>query len=205
MTVLVWIHVDRGEGAFRQEHRRGWAFETVYRLWYPDVVTLCRRLVGHTGDAEGIAQEAFLRAWLALDRYSPARPFWPWIAAIARRLCLDHRRRLLRESRRAQVLGEPLLEPPPEFVVEASEDLRVVFRAIDRLRPHERRAFMLCELEGWSYQQIADLQGVSVESVRGSLKRGRASLRRSLHSLDVGDDTADEDMRATGVSAVLAI
>jgi RNA polymerase sigma-70 factor (ECF subfamily) len=180
MAVALLVHVDQGEAALGHDDGRGWAFEAMYRRFYPDVVALCRRLLGRTGDAEATAQEAFIRAWAALDRYSTARPFWPWISAIAQRLCFDHRRRSIRESRRME-LGESLTqEPQPEIVVEAGEDLRVVFRAIDRLRPHERRALMLREIDGWSYEQIAAFEGVTIESVRGSLKRARATVRRRL-------------------------
>ncbi|MDQ3757653.1 MAG: RNA polymerase sigma factor [Actinomycetota bacterium] len=191
MAVAVRIHVERGHGTLWQDGRRLRAFELMYRRWYPDVLAMCKQSLGRGGDAEATAQEAFIRAWLALDRYSPARPFWPWLAVITRRLCLDHRRRLLRESAHVPPAFEPPEEPHPEWVVEAGEDLRTVLRAMDRLRPHERRALMLREVEGWSYQQIATFEGVTVESVRGTLKRARASLRQALraeeHCLDLRD------------------
>lgn len=68
-------------------------FERLYRRWRPEVLSLCRRLLGRPDDAEDAAQEAFLRAWVARDRFLPVMPFWPWLATIAHRLCVDERRR----------------------------------------------------------------------------------------------------------------
>jgi RNA polymerase sigma-70 factor (ECF subfamily) len=179
MAVLVRLYLGSASpetGADGSE-----SFDGLYRRWRGDVVALCRKLLIEQSDAEDAAQEAFLRAWLARDRYSPARPFWPWLSTIARRVCVDRRRRSMREEARQAALasdGEPL-ERPLEHVFELGEDLKLVFRAIDGLRPAERRALVLREIYGWSYQQIATVEGVTVDAIRGSLKRARASLRRS--------------------------
>lgn len=158
------------------------AFGRLYRECFPDVLSLCRTLLGPSGEAEDVAQEAFLRAWLARHRYSPLRPFWPWVATIARRLCIDRRRRAARDVTRQEGLEfvDESHERPAEHVVEAGEELRIVLRAVAALRPSERRVLILRELDGCSYRQIATLEGVTVESVRGSLKRARASLREVL-------------------------
>jgi RNA polymerase sigma-70 factor (ECF subfamily) len=178
VAVLLCIHVERFAGG--PPGREGASFEELYRRWYPEVVNLCRRLLSRAGDPEATAQEAFIRAWMARDRYSNARPFWPWVSTIARRLCLDDRRRFLRST--ADVLPAParVYGPHPEHLFEVGEDIRFVFDAIESLRCAERRALVLRELEGWSYQEIAEFEGVSVEAVRGSLKRARASIRRTL-------------------------
>lgn len=154
------------------------AFEQLYQRWRPQVERLCRRLLGRSEDAEDAAQEAFLRAWLAWEHYSPTRPFWPWMATIAQRLCLDWRRRPMRAS----ALGAEEIEATetPERVVELAHDLQVVVRVVDGLRPAQRRALLRRQVHGWSYQQIAVDEGVTIEAVRGSLKRARASVRQSL-------------------------
>lgn len=152
-------------------------FEQLYRRWWPDVVSLCRKLLGRSDEAEDAAQEAFLRAWVARDRYSSAMPFWPWLATIARRLCVDRRRRTS-----AVPVRDPLLvtEAGPERAVVGGDDLRAVLEVLDAMRPRERHVLVRRELDGWSYGRIAAVEGVSVEAVRGSLKRARACLRGSL-------------------------
>ena len=62
--------------------RRVEAFEEMYRRCYPRLVDLCRRALCGRGDPEAVAQEAFARAWASLDRFSGARPFWPWVATL---------------------------------------------------------------------------------------------------------------------------
>lgn len=156
-------------------------FDAMYRRWHSDLVAMCRSVLGSYGDPEDAAQEAFLRAWMARDRYSPTRPFWPWLSTIARRVCIDRRRRAARE--RTQVITVPdeeaLLDAGPEDTWALVEDTRAVLTAIGRLRPHERRVLLLREFRGWSYEEIAVFEGATVESIRGLLKRARASVRRS--------------------------
>src|SRR5690349_13209580 len=67
-------------------------FSALYAEHADALVAVCRRMVG-ANDAEEVAQEAFLRAWAHRDRYSPDRPFWPWLVTIARRICIDRGRR----------------------------------------------------------------------------------------------------------------
>lgn len=157
-------------------------FDQLYRQWWGDLVVLCRRLLGRRSDAEDAAQEAFIRAWLARDQYSSAQPYWPWLATIARRLCIDWQRRGAREPAPPDI-GEPdIVLVTPERVVVASEALETAFQALDDLGGRDRRALLLRELGGWSYRHIAEVEGMSVEAVRGALKRARADLRRSaLH------------------------
>jgi RNA polymerase sigma-70 factor, ECF subfamily len=155
-------------------------FQDLYRQWWSEAVVLCRRLLGRACDAEDAAQEAFLRAWLARDQYSPTQPYWPWLATIARRLCVDWQRRHGRESAETDTLDVEIVQITPERVVVAAADLEIVFEAIDDLRGRDRRALVLREFEGLSYQRIAAVEGVTVEAVRGSLKRARATLRQSM-------------------------
>ena len=175
---------DRLEGAEE--------FEQLYRLWRADVVSLCRRLLGRVSDAEDAAQEAFIRAWLARDQYSSTQPYWPWLATIARRLCVDWQRRLTRESAETDTLDVEIVQITPERVVVAAADLEIVFEAIDDLRGCDRRALVLREFGGLSYQRIAAVEGVTVEAVRGSLKRARATLRKSV----LHDDVFGTELRA---------
>lgn len=173
-------------------------FADLYRRWWPDVVALCNRLLG-TCDAEDGAQEAFLRAWLAWDQYSPSQPFRPWVLTIARRVCLDRLRQGARQPVEHGALDVEVVEITPERVVVAAADLKIVFEAIDDLHGRDRRALLLREFGGWSYRQIAAVEGTTVEAVRGALKRTRATLRRSvLHDdvFGVGLRASDEDAYA---------
>ena len=165
--------IPRDSGDDRTE-----VFADLYATHYRPLVAMCRRLSVST-DGEELAQEAFLRAWSSWERYAPNRPFWPWVSTIARRLCIDHGRRL----RTAQLRGPYAVDrhegsaATPEELYEANEEYRWARAALEQLRPEQRRVIRLRDVEGWSYDRIADHEGVTVESVRGSLRRARSRLR----------------------------
>ena len=161
-----------------REDGRTERFGELYAVHYRPLVAVCRRSVGDA-HAEEVAQEAFLRAWSSWERYAPARPFWPWVSTIARRLCIDHGRRLRTAAVRGPhaVDGNGAVVPTPEEQVVASEEYRWARAALAELRPDHQRVLRLREVEGWSYDRIATHEGVTVESVRGQLRRARTRLR----------------------------
>lgn len=153
-------------------------FAELYAAHFRPLVALCRRRGGRR-DAEELAQEAFLRAWSSWEKFAPARPFWPWVSTIANRLCIDHGRRL----RTAEIRGPHAVDtsgtvlPSPEEAIVASEEYQWARAALAQLKPDHQRVLALRDIEGWSYDRIANHEGVTVESVRGSLRRARSHLR----------------------------
>jgi len=158
-------------------------FAEVYAAHFRPLVTFCRRQLGPNGDAEALAQEAFLRAWASWDRYAPARPFWPWVSTIARRLCIDQARRQRRAAARPTPPVDDVPAPEPDEAVIALDEYAWARAALAALRPHQQRVLHLREVDGWSYDDIATHEGVSVESVRGALKRSRQALRAAYTRL----------------------
>ncbi|HEU0318164.1 MAG TPA: sigma-70 family RNA polymerase sigma factor, partial [Solirubrobacteraceae bacterium] len=158
-------------------------FAELYSAHFRPLVAFCRRQLGAGGDPEAFAQEAFLRAWASWDRYAPTRPFWPWVSTIARRLCIDHGRRQRRAAARGARPVEDVPPPEPDEAVLALDEYAWARRALAALQPHQQRVLHLREVDGWSYDRIASHEGISVESVRGSLKRSRQALRAAYTSL----------------------
>jgi RNA polymerase sigma-70 factor (ECF subfamily) len=151
-------------------------FAELYRESFDALVQLCRRCLNSHGDAEAVAQEAFIRAWLSWDRFAQDQPFWPWVATIARRLCINT---ALTQTRRETFTRE---NPEAFLPVPVAEDdlvvqSQTVRQALGDLSLRDRRLLLLREIEGWSYEEIANFDRVTVESVRGSLKRARVAFR----------------------------
>jgi RNA polymerase sigma-70 factor (ECF subfamily) len=152
-------------------------FAELYAAHFRPLVAFCRRQLGGVGDPEELAQEAFLRAWASWDRYAAARPFWPWVSTIARRLCIDHGRRRRRALIRGVGPSGDLPPVEPDEAILAVDEYTWARDAMALLRPKQQRVLHLREVDGWSYDRIASHEGVTVESVRGSLKRSREALR----------------------------
>src|SRR5690606_4886044 len=82
-------------------------FEQLYRSHYRRVRGLCRQLLGRADSADDAAQETFVRAYRAFDRYDPTQPFAAWIMTIASRYCIDVVRRRAKE---AEIFGDAAAE-----------------------------------------------------------------------------------------------
>jgi RNA polymerase sigma-70 factor (ECF subfamily) len=150
-------------------------YRTVYRLAY--------RLTGQKADAEDLTQETFFRVFRSLDSYRPDGSFEGWLYRITTNLFLDAKRREARM--RLEALGDEAgqVEDPgstPERLVEAmSLDTRLD-KALSQLSPDLREALMMCDVEGKSYQEIADSLGVCLGTVRSRLHRARAQARCAM-------------------------
>jgi RNA polymerase sigma-70 factor (ECF subfamily) len=154
-------------------------FVALYRQWYRPLVALCRRCTRGVGDPEALAQEAFVRAWRAWDSYTPGRPFWPWISSIARRLCINEikgatRHAVLLDRAMPRLVSEPM---PPDEQVDSLLDGAMARSALEHLTAKEQNLLVLREMEGWSYGDISQATGLSVEGVRGALRRARCAFR----------------------------
>ena len=153
-------------------------FEDLYRRYYSRLYRFCLKRVGDAEEAEEVTQEAFTRAFSALDRLSGERKFYPWLSVIAARLCVDTHRRRSRTQPAAEIdLG--MVEGGQDDVI-AEVDRELVTEALARLGPRHREVLRLREEEGWSYQKIAEYYEVSLGTVEQLLWRARRALKREF-------------------------
>jgi len=147
----------------------------VYRLAY--------RLTGNQHDAEDLTQEVFVRVFRSLDSYTPGT-FEGWLHRITTNLFLDQARRKqrIRFDPLADDAGDRLVGPSPT-PAQAYDDAHFdsdVQRALDSLPPDFRAVVVLCDIEGLSYDEISQVLGVKLGTVRSRIHRGRAQLRAQL-------------------------
>ncbi|PJJ56709.1 RNA polymerase sigma-70 factor (ECF subfamily) [Mumia flava] len=147
----------------------------VYRLAY--------RLTGNQQDAEDLTQEVFIRVFRSLDSFQPGS-FEGWIHRITTNLFLDRVRRKskLRFHPFAEGAEERLVsrEISPERVWQDANLDADVEQALTALPEEFRVAVVLCDIEGLSYEEIADVLGVKIGTVRSRIHRGRKHLRAAL-------------------------
>ena len=160
-------------------------FETEYRSCYGRVFGLCLRLLGGTVLAEDATQDAFVRAYRALDRYDPAQPFVAWVLGIARHHCIDLLRRRRGGEQRFGDEAAELAAAQSEQVegvelLVRSERSSAVRAAIAALPEKYRVPIVLAYYSQLNYDEIAESLGTSRNHVGVLLLRGKQVLRRAL-------------------------
>ncbi len=176
----------QAESELARRARRGdaAAFDELVERFHRPVYRFCWRLL-RFADAEDLAQDTFVRAFVHFERFDPERPVLPWLIAIARRLCLDllRRRKLMARVETGPV--ENLAAPGPEGVASAREQLSRLDRALADLDEGPREAIILFHIQDMSYRDIAAALEVPMGTVMTWLHRGRAQLRRALEDAPI--------------------
>lgn len=157
------------------------AMETLFWRYADAVLAYCTRLLGSRTDAEEMLSEVFLRAFQGCMGYRAEGTFKAWLFRIARNLCIDR----LRQPKllRVDEIAEPVVSGES-----AQVDLRVaVQHALQSLPEEYRTVLLLCDVEGFSAKEVAQILARSLPSVKGILYRARAQLRDAL-SQEWGDE-----------------
>lgn len=158
------------------------AQEQLYERYHRAVYRLAVRMVGRQ-DAPDVAQEVFLRVFRGLHSFQGAAEFSTWLYRVAVNECLRHQRR--NTHRLEPLSGDPMSGwAGPEDQAEQADLLE---RALQGLEEQLRAVFLLRELEGLSYAQIAAVLGVPPGTVASQLSRARAELRAFLRRADEGE------------------
>ena len=156
------------------------ALEALFRLHWPAAFRAAYYIVHDAAAAEDIAQEAFLAAVRALDRFDGRRPFAPWINRIVVNRAIDHSRsRALRREVGAE-LAESAEAPAPEERI--SDDL---MRALAALGAEQRAVVVLRYLLDWTPGEIARALSIPRGTVNSRLRR---ALDRLAAELEEGDE-----------------
>jgi RNA polymerase sigma-70 factor, ECF subfamily len=168
-------------------------FEALVAKTQRQAYNMAYRMTGNRDDAEDLTQEAYLRAYRSFDKYDRALPFENWFFRILSNLFVDRLRRKPKQTplslsqSMANAEGEEdfTLEVPDEESNPETQMLRDVLdeRLQDALRslPKEfRQAVLLCDIEGLSYEEIAQTMGTSIGTVRSRIHRGRLMLRKRM-------------------------
>lgn len=153
------------------------AFEVLVRRHQRQLYRLAMRLLGNSNDAEEAVQDAFVAAWRRLRGFRGDAAFSSWMYRIVTNRCLA----LLR-TRPPVVSLDDLGDQPgpdgdsPERAAETGDRSTALNRALHNLPTEQRTCWVLRELHGLSYVEIAAIIGVSPDAVRGRLYRARTTL-----------------------------
>lgn len=180
------------------------AFGNLYARYYERLLRFCLRRLNDRHEAEDAAQEAFARAWKALPRFAGDKRFYPWLTVIAGNICTDMLRRRSRstptddmELTAQQPVGVVGTDTSEELVL-AAVDGELVNRALDRLSTRHRHVLAMREGSGWTYQQIADHEGVEIGTIETLLWRARQALKREFAVVSESKEALAGFLIATG-------
>ncbi|WP_322508448.1 RNA polymerase sigma factor [Anaerolinea sp.] len=155
------------------------AFAYLVELYQRPVYNLCYRMLGNAQEAEDAAQEAFWRAYQALRRYDPQRPFITWLLSIAAHYCIDQQRK-----RRIPLLDLDLLPeedipdgaPDPARVIAERDSQEQIHQLLKKLSSLDRAAIILRYWYDFSEEEIARTLSLTVSAVKSRLFRARREL-----------------------------
>jgi len=189
-TVSAVVHDLGVDVELVERHRSGdvRAFNEVYARFEEMVYNLAFRLSGNYEEAADLTQEIFLRVYRHLGSFGGRSSLKTWIFRIAVNHCRD---RLSRWRPLTQPLGDDpgegevaYADPSrgPEELAVAADEGRRVGEGLARLPPVFREAVVLRDIEGLSYEEIAEVLGVRIGTVRSRIARGRDQLRALLET-----------------------
>ncbi len=165
-------------------------FSAIYRDYYPKIVGYLRRLVGEL-EAEDAAQETFVKVNRSLEGFRGESSLSTWIYRIATNTAMDHLRRPSSRNMRSVEVREPdggeesgpADTTPLHDALLIRKDMNECIRGIvDGLPEGCRMVLVLSEFEGLSNAEIAEILGVSLDTVKIRLHRARARLRKALEA-----------------------
>ena len=172
------------------------AYNALVETFQRQVFNVCYRTLGNSEDAADVTQETFLNAFRSLKTFNgSAAGLRGWLLRIAVNACYDQLRRRQRRptdsldalvpvdaEHAAPSVAERLADPAPDPEQRSlsAESARVIQQAIVGLPPDQRMTVILCDVQGMSYEEAAQIMSVELGTVKSRLSRARAQLRAIL-------------------------
>lgn len=166
------------------------AFEMLVREYEKNVYNLALRMVGNSEDAADMSQEAFIKAYNSLDSFRGDSKFSVWLYRIVSNVCLD----FIRSRKRKQTVSLSVEDDngddveldiaddtqSPERLMDKQLTREAVRRGLDSLPPGQRQILLLREIQGLSYDEIAEVLNVEAGTVKSRIFRARKKLSAFL-------------------------
>ena len=162
------------------------AFARLVRTYENKIYSLAFRMCGSADDASDIAQEAFLAAWRGLPSFRGDSGFATWLYRLTSNAAIDYLRRQKKQRGDMSLDDEELgldavdTAPGPQDAAERTEVRSVVAAGLQELSEGHRQVLVLREIQGLSYEEIADVLEVDLGTVKSRISRARSALRKIL-------------------------
>ena len=175
------MHQDEKLWIIQAKQGNSDAFANLVVKYQKRVFSVCYRMLGTPTAAEDAAQEAFIRAYQAIECYDLQRSFSTWILSIASNYCIDQIRKrkvtlLSIDNEKYGWLVPPAQDPTPERSLIEQERQAQVQNLLETLNETERAAIVLQYWHDFSYEEIAEALSLSVSAVKSRLFRARKAM-----------------------------
>lgn len=168
------------------------AFKSLVDTWQNMVFNTAIGLLQNEEDAEDTAQEVFIQVFESIDTFKEESKLSTWIYRITVSKAMDHIRRKKTKKRFSFLMslfkedGQVMIEPPdflhPGVKLENKENAKALFKALDKLPPNQKTAFVLNKIEGLSYQETSEIMEISNSATDSLLQRARQNLKKELRN-----------------------
>lgn len=178
-----------------QKSKRGdvAAFEELIADYQKRVLNHAFRMLGNSADAEDAAQDIFIRVFRAMAHFNEESAFSTWLYRITTNVCLDVLRKRKRQNTAANVSIHQYNSEEEEFELpiednssapyeqaQKKEAMRALERALAKLGEEQRNAIVMRDINGLSYEAIAEVMNCSLGTVKSRINRSRLALRKLL-------------------------
>ena len=173
-----FFQFDDQECAIRARRGEAGAFAELVKRYQDKIFRFLLRLVHSRDDAMDLAQDTFMRAYQGLGRWEPEAPFRSWLFRIARNLAFDQLRhgRLVEFVEFDDSADLPDRSQNPELALETAQRYGALEAALQRMPVEQREMILLREIEGLSYEEMAQVLELPPGTVKSRLSRARLAL-----------------------------
>ncbi len=160
------------------------AFKEIVLAYQDSIYSLCTYMIGDPANARDVAQDVFLKAYQNLKTFKPNASIYTWLYRITVNTCIDYKRKISFESlfRHQQheediIENEPSGDPSPESLYGSKQTAVAVKEALGKLSQKLKAVIVMKEIEGLSYEEIADALDLSIGTVKSRISRAREELK----------------------------
>jgi RNA polymerase sigma-70 factor (ECF subfamily) len=168
-------------------------FEQIVREYHGKIFNFLYYMLSDREEAADLTQDVFVRAYAAFSTFRGEAGVYTWLSRIARNLAINRAKRLQRERQtRSLSLEEESHdalqlaaddESPPGAALESQETQKTVRLALNALPPDLKEVIVLRDIQGFSYQEMCQIMGCSLQALKSRLFRARGALRQRLAPL----------------------
>lgn len=158
------------------------AFESLIETYQKQIYNHAYRMMNNAEDAADLAQDSLVKAFLNIAKFRSDSLFSTWLFRITHNVCLDE----IRKRNKVTILPAELqpdvasLDPMPEEIYETKQVQGAILSALDQLTPAHKSVILLRDMEGYSYEEIAEITESTIGSVKSRISRGREQLKAIL-------------------------